>query len=127
MQIKKPRKKIFSFSKAQKTNHSLFLKYGNQAVNDFSNNHLLWIKFFKHQTEIQVKNSFSLLNQKTPKRKRISEQNFNTKETLHGLKLQSIAMYHSSFIQTILSASESHRICLAARGLLPPVGTCTLP
>ena len=33
----------------------------------------------------------------------------------------------SSFIQTILSASESHRIMPCGSWAIPPVGTCTLP
>ena len=32
-----------------------------------------------------------------------------------------------SFIQTILSASESHRIMPCGSWAIPPVGTCTLP
>jgi hypothetical protein len=33
----------------------------------------------------------------------------------------------SSFIQTVLSASESHRIMPCGSWALPPVGNCTLP
>lgn len=35
--------------------------------------------------------------------------------------------FSSSFIQTILSASESHRIIPYGSRALPPVGTYTLP
>ena len=41
--------------------------------------------------------------------------------------LNDIKIYTSSFIQTLLSALESHQIIPFGSWALPPVGTCTLP
>ena len=62
-----------------------------------------------------------LAQQKTPERTFIPEQSSTRKRIHSSLRVQ------SSFIQTILSASESHRIMPCGSWAIPPVGNRTLP